>query len=711
MKGPKLTRDPYGLVGTALAHRYHLEELVGIGGMGVVYRARHLVTTATVAVKVLKPDLALADPELVEAFFKEAKATVGLDHPYIVRVTDAAMTDDGLPFLVMEWLSGHTLEEEIRRRGPLPPEQVATFLEQIGEALAHAHARGIVHRDLKPANFMLVTDYKGELIPKILDFGIAKVLHSTVSARVSRAMGTVHYASPEQFRAGAAIDHRSDIYSLGIVAYQMLTGRVPFDAASVERVIYEHLHVPPPSPRDFRPDLPPAVEDVLERALAKDPEARFSSALELARAFRHAIGRGGGELRLECRDAGTRAPVAAALIYLDGRYAGQTDAEGKWTVRGLAARPHIVEVASPRHHLWRETVSSERGGESVLLVELNPLPLGSILLQCAVAHAEVFLDGVRVSVTDERGACVLDRIRAGRHRLTVRHPQYAPTHIECDVVEGEMLPLVLTLRPRRGRIFARLAHWRKKEGATARATATEEKRSPSSAIFDTLADAATQRITPAAPTEENARPRVTARWWRSRRALAGGIVGLGLAGFGLALWLWRGSEDVPSPAPEVRRETTSAEPVSPPSPPPPEPSRRSEAPSAIPIRRPSSAIPSLTSPPQAGSPAEAAPVKEPSSRIEETTSASPLAIAEHVRRGNEHFTAGRYDDALREYRAAQKLDPSNPDVYYLIGLVHERRGEYEAAREAFQQCTDGPYAAVARNHVKMLEKKRPKPKP
>jgi hypothetical protein len=699
MKAARLKRDPYGLVGSVLAGRYHLQELVGIGGMGVVYRARHQVTTATVAVKILKPDLALSSPELVEAFFKEAKATVGLDHPYIIRVTDAAVTDEGLPFLVMEWLSGHTLEEEMRQRGPLPIAEVARLLEQIGEALAHAHARGIVHRDLKPSNVMLVTDHRGEPMVKILDFGIAKALRSTVSARVSRIIGTVHYASPEQFRPGASLDHRSDIYSLGIVAYQMLTGRVPFEAGSIERVIYEHLHEVPPSPRRFRPDLPPALDAVFERALAKDPEARFSSALELARAFRGAVGSGMGKLRLECRDAETGAGVGAALIYVDGRYMGRTDVEGTWVGEGLSPRAHVLEVESARHHAWRGTVQVEPEKECALVVELCARRLGGIVVRCAAAHADIFLDGVRVGATDEQGACTLDHVPIGRHRVEVRHPRYAPTQVECEVVEGEILPLALALAPRHQRLFERMAVWRRAPRRPGR-----EELSPSSeAVPETISEGVTQQIAPAVPTQAATRPLAAWREGRFRRAIAVGGIGLGLAGVSLALWLWRHSEREPS----FVVETVSHTPA-PPLTSKPEPRREPPKSSLRPLRRPPSAAPPVASDHTRESPQEAAPTPEPSARIEDASDVR-LRLAEHVRRGNAYFTAQQYEEALREYHAARELDPSNPDVYYLIGLVHERRGEYAAAHEAFRHCTAGPYAAVARNHLKMLEKKLRKP--
>ncbi len=699
-------RDPYGLVGTVLTDRYYLEDLVGIGGMGVVYRARHLVTTATVAVKVLKPDLALSCPELVKVFFKEAKATVALDHPYIIRVTDAAMTRDGLPFLVMEWLSGHTLEEELRRHGPLPLERVALFLDQIAEALAHAHVRGIVHRDLKPSNLMLVTDYKGEPIVKILDFGIAKALTEATSARVSRAMGTLHYASPEQFRPGAAIDHRSDIYSLGIIVYQMLTGHVPFEAESLERMIYAHLHERPASPRRFRPDVPAAVEDVFARALAKNPEDRFSSAVDLAHAFRQALGLRVGMLRLRCQDAVTCAGVAAALLYVDGRYVGQTDAEGECVIQGLSPRAHVVEVESAHHHRWRGTIRLEPEQEVALRVVLNPLPLGSVLVQCGVARAEIFLNGKRVGVADERGACVLERVPIGRHQITVRHPRYAPARGECDVVEGEVIPLTLSLRPRRWRILG--------ERLTKRETmsvASEETRAlPSSpeTLPDTIADVATQRIALAAPTQAATRSLV---WWRRLRgALALGLVSVGLLGLVVALWSWRKLPEIPSSLIQMPPERSAPESSFSPSvelPKPEPPRERDVSPSSLTRRPPSSASPSVSGSSSEPS-SDTAPVKEPSSRTEGTTGAT-LTVAEHVRRGNEHFTAGRYDEALREYHIARGLDPANPDVYYLLGLVHERLGEYEAAREAFEQCTAGPYAAIARNHLKMLEKKRRRP--
>ncbi len=706
-------RDPYGLTGTLLAQRYYLEELVGIGGMSVVYRARHVVTTATVAVKVLKPDLALAQPEMVEIFLKEAKATVGLDHPYIVRVTDAALAADGLPFLVMEWLAGRTLEAELRQKGPLPVDQVALLLDQIAEALAHAHARGLVHRDVKPSNLMLLTDHRGEPMVKILDFGIAKALAHTADARVSRAMGTWHYASPEQFRLGASIDHRSDIYSLGVVTYQMLTGRLPFEAESVERIIYGHLHEAPPAPRLFRPDLSGAVEEVLLRALAKNPEDRFSSALEMARAFRQAVGVKSARLRLRCEEAISQTGIAGALIYVDGRYVGRTDATGEWEIEGLSPRAHLLEVESARHHPWRGSVHLEPGEERTLRITLTPQRVGSVIVHCAVAQAEVLLDGERVGVTDERGSCLLERIPAGQHRITVRHPWYVLTRVECTVVPGEIASLMLSLRRRRlpGWRGLRLA-WTRRESASP--TPDRRVSRPASADvppnFQTIADAVTAPIAPS-PTTQKA-TRILSLKARSGQWLAASLVLLGLAG--LALW-WR-AERTLSPRPEPPSPESSSRSVAPEraSPPPAEAplvKRSPEDAASVPprVRRSSPVAAPPTPPSQTGSASEATPVKEPSARVEETASPA-LTVAEHVRLGNEHFAAHRYEEALREYVKARERDPANPDIYYLIGLVHERRGEYEAAWEAFQRCTSGPYATVARNHLKMLEKKRKKPK-
>jgi formylglycine-generating enzyme required for sulfatase activity len=439
-------RDPYKLVGSTLAGRYKVEQFVGLGGMGAVYRAHHVLTTGTVALKVLKPDLALSNPEMVDIFFREAKAAAALDHPYIIKISDAEVTPEGMAVLAMEWLEGHTLDDEIRRRGPLPLDRAARILEQIAEAVDHAHASGIVHRDLKPENVMLVTDYRGEEMVKILDFGIAKALNSTTRGDLNSCLiATPYYASPEQLVLGAQIDHRSDIYSLGVILYQMLTGRVPFDAETMEQVIYQHIHTEPPSPRSIRRSIPEEADKVVLRALAKDVNERYQSATELARAFRQAIALKPGALMIHCNEGTTRARAAGASVYLNKKYAGQTDEQGNWQDEDLPPKEYLIEIDCLGYQPWRTTVGVDPGERTAIVANLVRTPAGEIALMCGVEGAEVVLDDVKMGTAGEGGRMHLAHLAPGKHSLRVTHPAYDPVVLPVEILEGERLSLDVEL--------------------------------------------------------------------------------------------------------------------------------------------------------------------------------------------------------------------------------------------------------------------------
>ena len=287
-------RDPYNLVGRTLVEKYRLEALVGIGGMGAVYSAHHLGIDRHVAVKILQPNIAVGNERVLELFEREAKMAGHLTHDNIANVMDAGRTGDGLAYIAMEWLEGRTLEEEILLNGRFSFERAGQILIQVAVALDVAHAHRIVHRDLKPANIMLVKRAEwgedGPPMVKVLDFGIAKVVSETTAAAVSAPMGTPHYASPEQFRTGGHIDGRSDIYSLGVVLFRMLTDEVPFATPSLHHLVQRQLNDPPPLLRSLRPDSPEALEQLLSRLLAKNPDERPQHAREIGELYFHAIG-------------------------------------------------------------------------------------------------------------------------------------------------------------------------------------------------------------------------------------------------------------------------------------------------------------------------------------------------------------------------------------------------------------------------------------
>jgi len=238
---PLALQDPYHLAGKTLAGKYQLDELVGIGGMGAVYSAHHLTIDRRVAVKILQPNLAVGNTRMLELFEREAKMAGHLAHENIANIVDAGRTPEGLAYIAMEWLEGKTLEEELEVQRRFSPEITGEIVAQVAAALDAAHAKRIVHRDLKPANIMLVkrADWGADAPPqvKVLDFGIAKVISDTTGASVSAPMGTPHYASPEQFRTGGQIDGRSDIYSLGVVMFRMLTGQYPFSGNAIQELI------------------------------------------------------------------------------------------------------------------------------------------------------------------------------------------------------------------------------------------------------------------------------------------------------------------------------------------------------------------------------------------------------------------------------------------------------------------------------------------
>jgi hypothetical protein len=285
-------------VASLLAGRYELRALVGRGGMGEVYEAVDRQLDRTVAVKVLRPELA-ADRRFLSRFRREARTSARLSHPDIVAVHDIG-EDDGRAFIVMEFVPGRTLGTIVHEDGPIDPAAAARIGAAVADALAHAHARGVVHRDVTPGNVMLTPH--GEV--KVLDFGIARASRGSArSGSPSAAHGTAAYVAPEQVRGDAA-DQRADIYSVGAVLYELLSGRPPFAGSSTTDVI-DRLGAETPAPvRALRPQVPASMDAIVLRCLAKEPTARFDRADQLATALRVAANdlpasMPGGAYRLE----------------------------------------------------------------------------------------------------------------------------------------------------------------------------------------------------------------------------------------------------------------------------------------------------------------------------------------------------------------------------------------------------------------------------
>lgn len=252
---------------------YRIERKLGEGGMGAVYMGTDLMLEREVAIKALRADLA-SQPPVVERFRSEAVTLAKLNHPNIATLYSFFRQGDEF-FMVLEYVRGVTLHQLITEQGALPPGQALGFFRQVLDGIQHAHAAGIIHRDIKPGNVMLTES--GTL--KVLDFGIARILGAARTTKAGHLVGTVEYMSPEQVR-GQAVDARSDIYALGILLYEMLTGRVPFNAESEFELMKAQIEEPPPPPRELNAAIPPEVEAALLRALAKDPAARFQTVNE-----------------------------------------------------------------------------------------------------------------------------------------------------------------------------------------------------------------------------------------------------------------------------------------------------------------------------------------------------------------------------------------------------------------------------------------------
>jgi serine/threonine protein kinase len=269
------------LVGDVIAGKYRIDSILGEGGMGIVYEAEHLILRQRVAIKALLPGTAVS-AEVIERFSFEASTVARITSEHVVRVMDAGTLPNGSPYLVMEYLAGCDLETLLGRRGPLPPGEVVDFALQALEALAHAHAAGIVHRDLKPANLFLANAKGGRKILKLLDFGISKSLG--MAPDDDRLLGSPTYMSPEQLEKNASIDLRTDLWSLGVVIYQLISGATPFGGDLVQ-LVTAIRRADPISLHARDPRIPAGLSDVVARCLRREASERWRSAAELAAAL------------------------------------------------------------------------------------------------------------------------------------------------------------------------------------------------------------------------------------------------------------------------------------------------------------------------------------------------------------------------------------------------------------------------------------------
>jgi serine/threonine-protein kinase len=317
MLGPDDPPDLGLKPGDVVAGKYRVERVLGAGGMGIVLAAYHLQLDERVALKFLRPRTR-SDPSAITRFVREARATVKIKSEHVARVLDVGQLDGGVPYIVMEYLEGRDLADWLNQSGRLAPELAVELLLQACEAMAEAHTLGIVHRDLKPSNLFCVRRADGRPQVKVLDFGISKMSSAPGRQSVTRTdtvAGSPDYMSPEQMQAFRDIDARTDIWSLGVILFELLSGRVPFEGEVATDLAIKIATQPPLSLRSICPSVPPDLERVILRCLEKDRDCRFADVGALARAlepFAPARARGSVERAAATVEAGS-APCAASM--------------------------------------------------------------------------------------------------------------------------------------------------------------------------------------------------------------------------------------------------------------------------------------------------------------------------------------------------------------------------------------------------------------
>jgi hypothetical protein len=337
--------DPIRL-GEILLGKYRVEGILGRGGMGIVVLARHLTLDDRVAIKFLLPDL-LGEDELVQRFLREARAAVRIRSQHIARVSDVGRMESGAPYIVMEYLEGKNLSAVIAEDGPLALDLAVDLVLQASEALAEAHAQQIVHRDVKPSNLFLARHADGSPCMKVLDFGISKMPGGQDHAltRTGAIFGSPLYMSPEQLRSARDVDARSDIYSLGVVLYELVTGQVPFRGDDLPQLVYKIMSEPPIAPRTLRPEVPVALERAILAAMARDREHRFQTVADLAFALAPVASvraRGSAE-----RIGGILRAVRTERLEADRLRGVIPDPEGQPRAAGLPGAGREVDSTAP----------------------------------------------------------------------------------------------------------------------------------------------------------------------------------------------------------------------------------------------------------------------------------------------------------------------------------------------------------------------------
>ena len=375
--------DP--LIGAILGDTYELQRRLGEGGMGRVYEARHVRLGRRFAVKMLHQMFA-ADRDALARFRREATAAAAIVSPHVAQVVDVNATRDGHPYLVYELLEGEDLSTLLEREGSLSIDRATRIARQVAHGLEAAHAAGVVHRDLKPENVMLVRGGDGGDLAKVLDFGIAKVTEDEKLTRTGAILGTPAYMAPEQARGGATIDHRCDVYALGAMLYRSVTGRPAFGGEDAGRTLTSVIWDEPARPKTLRRDLPDALELVIQRAMAKDPHARFASMAELEAALVPFETPGAASGRIDLTPRAPQADVGRAATMVAQSGATVSTRPAPTTPRPLRARPRAVGYGVVAL-LWCVVIAGSLIGASITALTHHALTSIERMLVVALALA------------------------------------------------------------------------------------------------------------------------------------------------------------------------------------------------------------------------------------------------------------------------------------------------------------------------------------
>lgn len=370
-----------------LSERYILEKRLGQGGMGVVYLARHSYLKTLHAIKIILPDLVGNDPQLVTRFHQEARAAAAIKHPNVIQVSDFGVINEKMPFLIMEYIEGESLHELLNREKRLPPAKAVELILGICNGVNAAHKQGIVHRDLKPLNIMIAND-KPNLTEavKILDFGLAKIksgelLGSFIQAQTTGLIGSPYYMAPEQWNDEEP-NLQTDVYSLGIILFQVLTGHVPFKANSIPAIMKKHLSDPPPSLSSMGIMVPQKLEEAIFRALEKDRQKRTKSVEDFAKEIKEAVSYVTTNVTVtatkpEFSSVHLVSNLPNAQVFIDDEPIGKTLHDGQLLISGLHSGKHKIRITHQGFQDWEQDFICD-GSSKQIFAELKEIEVKPI---------------------------------------------------------------------------------------------------------------------------------------------------------------------------------------------------------------------------------------------------------------------------------------------------------------------------------------------